>query len=665
MANDNHESYNGVDICTYTDLITIGNTLTTAEVDACILAAGERPADDPRIIVTEDTPGQTAPNSATPFYMIGDALWYSEEELVTAKDTWFNYLHVLYAQKSQNALATQLEIGKYRNFVTITSHTETINSTPYTYYSFAVTTKYGAEGDWTESVLKPMYVLSDGDARTGLFIEEQMTKQEYNFSKSWGTSCTDLGYIQGRRNLKDNESGGIIEKAMWDAGLAAEAPYHVYGGTQYGDDYDHHLQWQNNPSTFYTASVINNIDDILFIVAIAGLKFDYNGTVYKPLVEQGVVIGYTDDMTQISEWDDWEDIGDHEIPVTPPAPVPPSSDDDNNDPISTTGAPFSSGLAHYYITTADSLVLSHISAALGSWNIKDTGKDLFKNLISCKLVKPPTAVPSNPGTFTIYGEQPEYEGDTITISEVTGNPDMTFGPYSISRKFNDFRDYAPYTRAEIFLPYCGWCGLPSHVIGRSVSVRYYTDIIAATCKAIVFCGNNIVAEASGVIGIDIPLSADAVGMKMAAAASGMLAIISGGVQTGIGAFAAMTGSPGKGLSTALGGLSKAAGGFTQSAMALNENSTEISGKNTDGCCIAGTTAIIIKITRPKEGSGTAPGKVPEGYAHNIGFISQKGITVGSVSGYLVASGVDTSDISGATEREKSLIKSYLESGVIV
>lgn len=400
------------------------------------------------------------------------------------------------------------------------------------------------------------------------------------------------------------------------------------------------------------------------IFAWAGFKFKFKNTWYKPIISGGIVTGYTDDMSAESEWDDMINVTGNTVPSGPPEPPGPG-DDDNNDPISTTGAPFSSGIAHYYITTAGSLVLSHISTALGSWDIENTGKDLFKNLISCKLIKPPTAVPSSSGTFTIYGEQPEYEGSPITISEVTGNPDISFGPYKIPRKFNDFRDYAPYSKAEIFLPYCGWCGLPSHVIGRSVSVHYFTDIIAATCKAIVFCGNNIVAEASGVIGIDIPMSADCVGMKMAGAASGMLAIVSGGVQTGIGAFAAMKGSPGKGISTAVSGLSQVAAGFTQASMALNENTTEISGKNTDGCCIAGTTDIIIKITRPKEGANTASGKVPPGFAHSVGYLCNKAVTVGSVTGLLIADNVDTSGIAGATDAERAEIKRVLETGLIV
>lgn len=669
MANDNHEQYDGNNICTYTDLITIGNTLTAAQVDACILAAGEAPADNPKKIYLDTKASQPGPNSFSPFYFIDPALWYSEEELVDAKGTWYSYLHTVYASTQQNALATQLKIDNYRNFVTITEYTETINGTPHKYYGLSITTKYGDNGDpestWTNSILKPMYVLAEEDARTGIFLDEIMCKQEYNFTNSWGSMCTDLGFIQGRRNLKDNESGGIIPYGIWQSGLAPEA-YHIEGGRQYGDSYAHHLQWQNNPSTFYTASVYNKVDDLLFIAAIGGLKFEYDNTLYKPIVENGVVVGYTDDMSVTSEWDQWEDIGDHVIPVTPPAPGPSGDDEDNKDPVSTTGAPFSAGLCHYYALTAGSTLLEHISEALGTWDIENTHKDLYKNLVSCKLIKPPAPIPTTGSApFTIYGVKPQYEGADISLPVVSGNPEATFGPYTINRKFGDFRDYAPYTRVSIYLPYCGWCDLPSHVVGMSVTVKYFTDIIAATCKAVVFCDNNIIAEAAGVIGLDIPFVADNVGAKMQAVTAGMIAALGGGIQLGAGIGTMVSTKSGSGAKAALSGASQYLSGYSQMAMAFNENTTEISGKNGDGCCLSGATNIIIKIVRPKKGAYTDSPFTPPGYGHNVGFVSQKQVKVSSVSGLIIADNVDTSGISGATEAERAEIKRVLETGLIV
>lgn len=673
MANENHEQYDGNDISTYTDVINSLNMMSPDFIDSCTLSAGLLPCDNPRIQVTSQQSFQQGANSLSPFYFDGGGnLWFDETELSDATDSRFQYLHIVYAGISDNQIASSLKVQNYRNFVTITQHTETINGTPYNYYELGLTTKCGDNNDpestWTNSVLKPMYVIPENNMRTGFFAEEVMCVQECDFGSggTHGRVCTNLNYQQGRRNLIDG-SGNFIEKAIWYAGLGLPQGYHISGGTQYGSNYDHHLQWQNNPSGFYAGSVINNEDDLLMLTAICGLKFEYNNVLYKPIVEGGVVTGYTSDMTQTSEWDTWEDIGDHEIPVDPhPVPPPPSPDEDNDDPIPTVGAPYSSGLARYYVTTVGSTILNHISEAMGAWNLKDSGKDLYRNIISCKLIKSPAAIPvSGSEPFTVYGVTLQYEGADITLSVINDNPTASFGSYNIPRKFNDFRDYAPYTKVEIYLPYCGWTVLPSHVVGRSVSVTYYTDIIAATCKAVVYCGANVVAEAAGVIGLDIPMVTENAGAKAEAVTMGLLAYGKAGLQTALGVGAAVATKGKAGVKSAVSGLENLVSAYSQTAMAFNQNYTEINGKNGDGCCIAGISAIVIKITRPKYGANTTAPYVPSEYGHATGFVSMKSAKVGSFSGLLVADNVDTSGISGATDREKQLIKLYLESGIYV
>lgn len=342
------------------------------------------------------------------------------------------------------------------------------------------------------------------------------------------------------------------------------------------------------------------------------------------------------------------------------------TDEDEDTAIATAAAPYAKGLVNYYAMTAGSPLIDHISEALSTWDLKNTGKDLYKNLVSCKLIKPPAPIPTTGSEpFTIYGEKPQYEGADISLPVVSGNPDASFGPYKIPRKFYDFRDYAPYTRVCIYIPYCGWCDLPSHVVGRSVTVKYFTDIIAATVRAVVFCNNNIIAEAAGVMGLDIPFTADAVGMKQAGVVSGLTAYAGGALQTAAGVASIITTKGGKGIGETLSGVSKLVSAYTQTAIAFNENTTEISGKNGDGCCLSGATNIIIKIIRPKYGASSTAPFVPAGFAHSIGFVSNKQVRVGNVSGLLIADNVDTSGIAGATDAERAEIKRVLETGLIV
>jgi len=412
-------------------------------------------------------------------------------------------------------------------------------------------------------------------------------------------------------------------------------------------------------------SLSGNVHYHLLAVSRFGLKFKYSNDTYKPIIAQGVVTGYTTDMTVPSDIDNWTDISGHNISPSPPVPPVPGDDEDNTDPVSTTGAPFGTGLAHYYVTTVDSAVLGQISEALGSWDIDSTKKDLYRNLISCKILKPPAGIPSTPSVFEIYGVKPQYNGADITIPAVNGNPDISFGPYTISRKFSDFRDYAPYTRAEIFLPYCGWCALPSHVVGRSVSVSYFTDVIAGTVKAVVFCEANPVAEAAGVMAYDIPFAAQNVGAKIQAANTGMLAYGKAALQLSAGIGQAVATKGKQGLGSIVNGAFGVAAGYNQLSMAANENYTEISGKAGDGCALAGIDTIIIKIVRPKYGAYTTPPYVPDGFAHTVGFLSMKEAKVSAASGLILCDNVDTSGIGKATDAERAEIKRVLETGLYV
>lgn len=429
-------------------------------------------------------------------------------------------------------------------------------------------------------------------------------------------------------------------------------------------------QYGNNSNPYITnceqGNIVKTLHGVHTVESWGGLLFKDNNVIYKPIIEGGLVTGFTSDMDIPSEWDDMTNVTGNNISPTPPTPPPTGDDEDNDDPIPTVGAPYSSGLARYYATTAGSTILNHISEAMGAWNLKDSGKDLYKNIISCKLIKPPAPIPvSGSEPFVVYGVTLQYEGSDITLPVINDNPTQSFGSYTIPRKFNDFRDYAPYTKVEIYLPYCGWTVLPSHVVGRSVSVTYYTDIIAATCKAVVYCGTNVVAEAAGVIGLDIPMVTENAGAKAEAVTMGLLAYGKAGLQTALGVGAAVATKGKAGVKSAVSGLENLVSAYSQTAMAFNQNYTEINGKNGDGCCIAGISAIVIKITRPKYGANTTPPYVPSEYGHATGFVSMKSAKVGSFTGLLVADNVDTSGISGATDREKQLIKLYLESGIYV
>lgn len=586
-------------------------------------------------------------------------------------------------------------VSQYRTCANQLRHT--CNKGQSTYSSAPNTVTYEDPDTHTTTVYKicayQVYVIDNdcficGWDYIGHFLGRYQNENNAYNGLTWGSSFTSFKHENGNclyigTNVNATGSETNLEGIFGDDIYADPVPDPATFVNTYIDYAPTNIELQNVKLRFNmgnstiggslrSCTLIVNLYDTEEIrkqqMARAGIYFAVNGELFKPIISGGIVTGYgTPDKE--SEIDGYTDLN-HPVPSGGGGGGGDINDEDNKDPVNTAGAPFAAGLCNYYAMTAGSPLLGHISEALGAWDIANTSKDLYKNLISCKLVKPPAPIPTTGSApFTIYGVKPQYAGADISLPVVSGNPEATFGPYQISRKFNDFRDYAPYTRVSIYLPYCGWCDLPSHVVGRKVSVKYFTDIIAATCKAVVFClsgdGSNIVAEAAGVIGLDIPFAADNVGAKMQAVTAGMIAALGGGIQLGAGIGTMVSTKSGSGAKAALSGASQYLSGYSQMAMAFNENTTEISGKNGDGCCLAGATNIIIKIVRPKKGAYTDAPYTPPGYGHNVGYVSQKQVKVSSVSGLLIADNVDTSGISGATEAERAEIKRVLETGLIV
>ena len=365
-------------------------------------------------------------------------------------------------------------------------------------------------------------------------------------------------------------------------------------------------------------------------------------------------------------------------PADPPIKTPtynevkhendPGIDEDIEVDMTLNDAAYGAGLSHYYVTTVDAPVLSDISEAMSAWDINNTGKDLYRNLLSCRITKV-GPIPAENSTFVIYGEELLHNGSPISINKITGNPSMDLGEYEIKPKFGDFRDYAPYTKIEMFIPYCGWVALPSHVMSSEEEPKIITgtllcDIIAGTCKAVIKCNDTVIAEASGFTAVDVPFTGENVGMKMAGIASAITSYGSNAAKT-VGSVASGGMSAGGAGAAAAGGLVGLLGSYAQMYSAFNANYTEICGKTGDGCNVAGLSKVYIKIQRPKTGGYEEPDFVPEDYGHTTGFIAMKKKEISECEGLIICSNPDTSGIGGATDRERQLIKNLLESGIIV
>ena len=382
-------------------------------------------------------------------------------------------------------------------------------------------------------------------------------------------------------------------------------------------------------------------DQMMLQFANTGLLFRIDGVIYKPLIADNVVYGYTDNLDAESDIDNWERTTKHDIPLTPPVP-PPIDKHDNEVDMNLTHLSSLNGFVKYYvmgISTADDL-----ADALNRFDITLIGKDLLPNLISYKMFAIPTAA-FDTGTervITIAGHEMK-RGDDSDIKAplvIDINP-ITLDSIKLENVYNDFRDYEPYTKIEMYVPFCGWFSLPSWCMGRTISGEMFVDLPNGSVKAVIKASKTVVAEVGGSCAVDVPFVAQSVGSKAAAIISNMTA----------GAVAMATQNPQSIVSSSLG-----------IATAFNANYTQIKGVMGDGSNIQGLDRVYIKVTRPAP-TENANGVISDKYKHERGIPCGKTLKLTAGDGFTQ---IMDANIDGTmTDREKQMIIDGFRHGLIL
>lgn len=388
---------------------------------------------------------------------------------------------------------------------------------------------------------------------------------------------------------------------------------------------------------------LTGLDNALKQVANAGLKFRYNNTWYKPLGQGGVIYGYTDDMTKTSEWDNITNVTGNTVPTTPPAPPKPDVHDNE---IDVTMAAFnpSAGFVRYIEMTYDKLITLASSFNAYNSSIWNIGGDLMKNLISLKVFACSGKHSGISRNIQIAGhEMTDGNNNPISGNYINDLGVVDLGTIQVGSqfRFDDWRDYAPHTKIECFVPCCGWAQLPPWVMGRTVTGTLYIDLPNGSCKAVIKAGRTPVAEIGGCCAVDMPLSSVATGAK----AAGIITSLANG------AVAALNPIPQNLISGSFGIVS-----------AFNANFTETKGSMGDGSNINGCTEFLIKVTRPAS-TDTGYGEITNRYKHEKGIPCAKTKTLASGQGFTQ---ITDANINGAmTDREKQMIIDGFRHGLIL
>ena len=446
---------------------------------------------------------------------------------------------------------------------------------------------------------------------------------------------------------------------------AANTAYSIYGGDggnwnvsfqafiAIGDEVYSHAEYQTYRA--YCTCFVCGLENALKQIANAGLKFKYNNNWYKPVGEGGYITGYTDDMAEMSEWDEIEDVTGNEVPVNPPAPGPSPGANDKVDDMTVNplfALSSDAGFAAYYLLTSSQL------SSLHTWLTTTTfpdGYDPYAYIISLMQfplkLTPGWCLTGTAGNIHIGGEDTGINASTIGTEQTYHG----LGTYDVPRINDNFLDYDPYSQYELYIPCCGWVTLPDIVAGRQIVVRVNYDLTDGTIIGNVYVNINgnslLIASKSGMMGRQTVVSGEAQGVKSAQVTSALL-------NAGTGALNVATGVISGNAVAAVSGGYNIVSGLAQANIANNSSYARQIGST-------GGRSLLCQYDRCYLHVTTTEVYIPDNYGHIIGYICNKAGKVSDFKGFTVFSNVDTSGIAGATEREREIIKRYLETGIII
>lgn len=215
------------------------------------------------------------------------------------------------------------------------------------------------------------------------------------------------------------------------------------------------------------------------------------------------------------------------------------------------------------------------------------------------------------------------------------------GSLDIQEYWGGYLDYAPYTRAEIYLPFIGVKPLNiDDIMGKTISLWYVVDFLSGGCVACLECGGSVLYQFIGQCACSVPIT----GNDMTNVINGILSVVGAGV-------GAMVATGGMGLA----GLA-ATGALASNVMGMKTHVEKSGSMGGMGGMLGVKTPYII-LTRPRQA-------LPAEQNTFTGYPSFITTTLGNCSGYTVVHEIHIEGLS-ATDDEKREIDQLLKGGVIL
>ena len=231
--------------------------------------------------------------------------------------------------------------------------------------------------------------------------------------------------------------------------------------------------------------------------------------------------------------------------------------------------------------------------------------------------------------------------------------------FTITGKYNNFLDYEPYTKYEIFLPYYGWLTLKScDILNKNIYVAYIVQTDSSNGSVYVLTDDKVIFTSTCSIGVQFAISTtnrERINREQDANLLNMFVgtLVGGGTML----FGGIAGSPigmGIGASKVMGSISS---GISKS-MTLMETASSKIGDGVSGAW--SPKKVRVRITYPEIAVDDL-----KKYSKYIGRPLQENYTLNELNGYTIVGGVHVENIGLATEEEKTEIEKTLRSGFIL
>lgn len=226
------------------------------------------------------------------------------------------------------------------------------------------------------------------------------------------------------------------------------------------------------------------------------------------------------------------------------------------------------------------------------------------------------------------------------------------GSLTIGEYWGAYLDYAPYTKAEIYLPYCGTHPIDvDEIMGKTISVNYNVDIISGGCCAMIKCGGSVLYHFLGQCSNPIPVSGNdwssflANAVRAAASLGTMVAT----------AGASAPASAASQLARETGTIASAAS--TATSIISMKPAIEKSGSMSGPGGMLGVQTPYLILSFPRQ-------CLPSNQNSIIGYPSYIYSEFSQLNGYTIVDDAHLS-IDSATNQEKEEIENLLKSGVIL